>query len=185
MLNKRRAFCYWTITIANGISLLVKGFYRLRFDIAFGRASGSVGPLSQRAVCGSIREQIKIQIVVQRIASAGDLVESDAAASIGRMGCYITTTLQQTPLYGMQATRQPSSGHPGICCVWFMRSIKSNKIFKPQLKIPDFFFFLQRSVNTKPSSYISQTFIYWPMKIVLKIIFRTLIGQIGCVMHLA
>lgn len=95
MLNKRRAFCYWTITIANGISLLVKGYYRLRFDIAFDRGSGSVEPLSHRAVCGSIREQIKIQIVVQRIASAGDLVESDAAPSIGRMGRYITTTLQQ------------------------------------------------------------------------------------------
>jgi len=94
------------------MGLFVKGYYRLRFDIAFGRASGSVGPLSQRAVCGSIREQIKIQIVVQRIASAGDLVESDAAASIGRMGCYITTTLQQTPLY--MACRQRNSLRRGI-----------------------------------------------------------------------
>lgn len=84
------------------MGLLVKGYYRLQFDIAFDRASGSVEPLSQRALCGSIREQIKIQIVVQRIASAGDLVESDAAPSIGRMGLYITTTLQQTPLFGSE-----------------------------------------------------------------------------------
>ncbi len=82
------------------MGLLVKGYYRLQFDFAFDRASGSVEPLSQRALFGSIREQIKNQIVVQRIASAGDLVESDAAPSIGRIGRYITATLQQTPLFG-------------------------------------------------------------------------------------
>lgn len=53
----------------------MKGYYRLQFDYAFDRASGSVEALSQRALFGSIREQIKIQIVAQRIASAGDLVE--------------------------------------------------------------------------------------------------------------
>lgn len=91
------AFCYWTSTIANGITRerILPAPVRLAFD----RASGSVEPLSQRALFGSIREQIKIQIVVQRIASAGDLVESDAAPSIGRIGSYITT-LQQTPLFG-------------------------------------------------------------------------------------
>ncbi|TRY87614.1 hypothetical protein DNTS_005999 [Danionella cerebrum] len=72
--------------------------YWLRFHFAFDRASGSVEALAQRALFGSIREQIKIEIVVERIASAGDLVESDAAPSIGRMARCIMTT----PWFGLE-----------------------------------------------------------------------------------
>lgn len=135
-LNKRRAFCYWTTTIANGITRERVGYYRLQFDFAFDRASGSVEPLSQRALFGSIREQIKIQIVVERIASDGDLAESDAAPSIGRMGRYITTTLQQTPLFGKE-TAFFGVSQDMLC--WVNALNTSVNMFKPHLKQSRFF----------------------------------------------
>ncbi len=98
MLTERRAFCYWTSTIANGITRerVLPAPIRLRFWSCL-RVGGTP---DTEGLFGSIREQIKKQIVVQRIASAGDLVESDAAPSIGRICRYITATLQQTPLFG-------------------------------------------------------------------------------------